>query len=77
MYNRIMPDLKKQILNTTPTIQLNQFLKLAGVVGSGGEAKLLIQDSKVKVDGVVELRKKRQLIIGQIVSIGDQSFEVV
>ena len=72
-----MSNIKKQILITTPSIQLNQFLKLAGVVASGGEAKLLIQDNKVMVDGVVELRKKRQLVVGQIVSIDGNEFEVV
>ena len=44
---------KKQILISTPSIQLNQLLKLAGVVGSGGEAKMLIRDEQVKVDGEV------------------------
>ena len=72
-----MVPIKKQILITTPSIQLNQFLKLAGVVGSGGEAKLLIQDNKVTVDGVVETRKKKQLVVGQVVVVGDQVFEVV
>ena len=72
-----MGPIKKQILITTPSIQLNQFLKLAGVVGSGGEAKVLIQDNQVTVDGVIETRKKKQLVVGQVVGVGDQIFEVV
>jgi ribosome-associated protein len=68
---------KKQILISTPSIQLNQLLKLAGVVGSGGEAKMLIRDEQVKVDGEVETRNKRQLVVGQAVTVGGETYEVV
>ena len=68
---------KKQILISTPSIQLNQLLKLAGVVGSGGEAKMLIRDEQVKVDGEVETRNKRQLVAGQSVTVGGETYEVV
>lgn len=42
-------------------IQLDQFLKLNGLTQSGGEAKFLIQDGQVKVNGVVETRRKKKL----------------
>ena len=45
----------------TETIKLEQFLKWAGVVQTGGEAKLLIQDGYVYVNGEEELRRGRQL----------------
>lgn len=52
-------------------INLTQVLKLAGCVLSGGEAKALIAEGRVKVNGQVELRKRRQMAVGDLVEIGD------
>ncbi|WP_199320272.1 RNA-binding S4 domain-containing protein [Leptolyngbya sp. FACHB-261] len=49
---------------TAPSIRLDQFLKFAGLVLSGGEAKMLIQDGQVQVNGEVELRRGRKLRSG-------------
>jgi len=59
------------------TIRLGQFLKLAGMVGTGGEAKRLIQGGQVLVNGEVETRRKRQLHAGDEVAVGDQVCIVV
>jgi ribosome-associated protein len=45
-------------------IQLDKLLKAAGLVGTGGEAKLLIQDGLVLVDGEVETRRGRKIRAG-------------
>ena len=50
-------------------INLTQALKLAGCVQSGGEAKLLIADGRVRVNGEVELRKRRKLGAGDCVDV--------
>ena len=52
-------------------INLTQVLKRAGWVQSGGEAKSLIAAGQVLVNGEVELRKRRQMQAGDIVSIED------
>ena len=52
-------------------INLTQVLKLAGWVMSGGEAKGLIADGLVRVNGEVELRKRRQMRVGDVVSLED------
>jgi ribosome-associated protein len=59
------------------TIRLGQFLKLAGLVATGGEAKRLIQGGQVLVNGEVETRRKRQLHAGDEVAVGDQVYVVV
>jgi ribosome-associated protein len=51
------------------TIKLDQFLKLMGVVQTGGEAKLLIQNGDVKVNGSVEIRRGRKLVEGDRISV--------
>ena len=52
-------------------IRLDQFLKLANLVGSGGEAKILITDGLVKVNGEVEERRGRKLQEGDVVQLDD------
>lgn len=52
-------------------IRLDQFLKLANLVGSGGEAKILIVDGQVEVNGEVETRRGRKLREGDQVLLGD------
>jgi ribosome-associated protein len=50
-------------------INLTQVLKLSGSVLSGGEAKILIAEGRVRVNGEVELRKRRQITVGDTVEI--------
>lgn len=49
-------------------IKLGQAMKLAGAVGSGLDAKILIQDGKVSVNDEVELRRGRKLYKDDIFS---------
>ena len=59
-----------------PTIHLDQFLKLTGLVGTGGQAKVVIQAGDVMVNGKVETRRRRQLKLGDVVVFADEEFEV-
>ena len=58
------------------TIQLNQFLKLMGIVGTGGQAKLMIQGGDVLVNDMVETRRGRRLVRGDKVTVQGQTLEV-
>lgn len=51
------------------TIKLDQFLKLSNVVETGGQAKLLIQSGEVQVNGAVETRRGRKLMVGDRVTV--------
>jgi ribosome-associated protein len=55
---------------------LGQALKASNVVGSGGEAKVLIQGGEVRVNGEVETRRGRKLERGDVVEVGDERLEV-
>ncbi len=57
-------------------ITLGQALKAANVVGTGGEAKILIQAGEVWVNGDVETRRGRRLREGDVVEVGDALLEV-
>jgi ribosome-associated protein len=58
------------------TIRLGQLLKAAGLVGTGGEAKLLLAEGLVTVNGEVETRRGRQLSPGDVIAVGDESVRV-
>lgn len=50
-------------------INLTQVIKLANWVENGGQAKMLIADGMVRVNGEVELRKRRQMTLGDVVEL--------
>jgi ribosome-associated protein len=58
------------------SIRLGQALKLAGFAGSGGQARALVEQGAVTVNGAVERRRGRQLRAGDVVALGDDSVRV-
>ena len=58
-------------------MKLDQFLKFHGLVATGGEAKLRIQRGDVRVNGGIELRRGRQLAVGDAVSLDGRELLVM
>lgn len=50
-------------------MKLDQFLKFQGLAATGGEAKMRIQRGDVRVNGLIETRRGRQLALGDAVSL--------
>jgi len=57
-------------------IKLGQALKLAGLVDSGVDAKFVIQDGLVKVNGTVEVQRGKKLVAGDVVSYNGKEFVI-
>lgn len=57
-------------------IKLDSFLKFVGIAPTGGQAKLMIQNGEVLVNGMVETRRGRKLVSGDRVTVGEQTFDV-
>ena len=57
-------------------IKLGQALKLAGLVDSGVDAKFVIQDGLVKVNGAVEVQRGKKLVSGDVVSYNGKEFTI-
>ena len=55
---------------------LGQAIKASGLVGTGGEAKVLIQAGEVSVNGELETRRGRRLEEGDVVEVGDERLEI-
>ena len=54
---------------STPFIKLDQFLKFSGIVEMGGDAKFLVQEGYVMVNGETELRRGKKLVPGDKVFV--------
>ena len=63
-------------MRLSPGITLGQALKAANLVGSGGEAKVLVQTGEVRVNGEVETRRGRKLKEGDVVEVGEERLEI-
>jgi ribosome-associated protein len=61
---------------TGEMIRLGQLLKLAGVVDDGAQARSLIENGEVSVDGEVERRRGRQVKPGSLVDLGETRIRV-
>lgn len=57
-------------------VELNQLLKLVGLVDSGGAGKNMVASGVVKVDGKQEMRKTAKIRSGQVVKVGDVQIQV-
>ncbi|SDT12530.1 ribosome-associated protein [Nocardioides scoriae] len=57
-------------------IRLGQFLKLANLIEHGSEAKTVTAEGLVSVNGEVETRRGRQLVVGDVVTLGGVSARV-
>lgn len=64
----------KKIKIETEFIKLDQFLKWAGVVGSGVEAKDIILNEEVLVNGEIEIRRGKKLRTGDKVEVNSEIF---
>lgn len=57
-------------------IELCQLLKFAGLADSGGAAKAIIGEGQVTLNGVVETQKRKKIVSGDRVTLGDQTIVV-
>jgi ribosome-associated protein len=60
----------REITTRDDVIRLGQFLKLADVVAAGSDAKALLAQGEVSVNGEPETRHGRQLVKGDVVTVG-------
>ena len=57
-------------------LRLDQLLKLCGVASTGGQAKLLIQGGEVLVNGELETRRSRKLVLSDVVQFDGKDYPV-
>lgn len=70
-----MNDVQTILIREEP-IELCQLLKFSGLAATGGEAKLLITQELVSVNGEIETRKRRKIVAGDLVEYDGRSIVV-
>ena len=67
----------KDVVVNSEIIKLDSFLKWAGAVSLGSEAKMLIQSGEVKLNGAVEIQRGKKLRKGDIIELNGESYKII
>ena len=67
----------KDVVVNSEIIKLDSFLKWAGAVSLGSEAKILIQGGQVKLNGIVEIQRGKKLKKGDIIELNGESYRII
>ena len=62
-------------INREP-VELYKILKFEGLVGTGGEGKMVIDEGLVKVNGKVELRRRNKINSGDVIEFDEQQYQI-
>ena len=57
-------------------VELYKILKFEGIADSGGAAKSMVGGGHVLVNGAIETRKRRKIVVGDVIEIGKEKFRV-
>ena len=63
-------------INKQP-VELYKILKFEGLVGSGGEAKMIISNGQVKVNGAVETQRRKKIVHGDQIEINGEALNII
>ena len=63
-------------INVEP-VELYKILKFEGLAGSGAEAKAVIAEGQVTLNGVVETQKRKKIVGGDIIAVGAETLHIV
>jgi len=66
----------REVKITTEPVELYKILKFEGMVASGGEAKAVIAEGMVLVNGEIETRKRKKIINGDIIEFNNEAMQI-
>jgi len=66
----------REVEITREPVELYKILKFEGLVSSGGEAKSVIAEGQVSVNGEIETRKRRKIVSGDIIEFGEEKVSI-
>jgi ribosome-associated protein len=66
----------REVEITKEPIQLYKILKFEGLVSNGGEAKAVVAEGQVLVNGKIETRKRKQIVSGDVIEFGDEKIRI-
>lgn len=66
----------KEIKIKTEIIKLDSFMKWAGIISTGAEAKLFIKNGEVKLNGETEIQRGKKLRVGDTIEFRGESYKI-
>ena len=66
----------REVEVTREPVELYKILKFEGMVSRGGEAKSVIEQGQVLVNGEVETRKRKKIVSGDVVEFGEEKIRI-
>ncbi len=66
----------KEVEISKEPVELYKILKFEGMVSSGAEAKSVIAEGQVLVNGKIETRKRKQIVSGDVVEFGEEKIHI-
>lgn len=67
----------REVIITREPVELYKILKFEGLVENGGEAKAVIEQGLVSVNGEVETRKRRKIVNGDVIALAEHRLRIV
>lgn len=67
----------RPVIITKQPVELYKILKFEGIASSGAEAKQMVADGAVRVNGEVETRKRKQIVGGDVIKVGGETITIV
>lgn len=67
----------REVEITKEPVELYKILKFEGLVGSGGEAKSVVENGMVQVNGEVETRKRKKIVSGDLVQFMGEEMRIL
>jgi ribosome-associated protein len=62
---------------TKVPVELYKILKFEGLVGSGAEAKAVVAEGQVLLNGVVETQKRKKILVNDVIEFGSEKIRIV
>jgi ribosome-associated protein len=66
----------REVEITKEPVELYKILKFEGMTSSGGEAKLVIEEGQVTVNGKVETRKRKKIVSGDVIEFASEKISI-
>jgi len=66
----------REVEITKEPVELYKILKFEGMTSSGGEAKMVIEQGQVRVNGSVETRKRKKIVSGDVIEFASEKIQM-
>ncbi len=74
--SEVEPGFEELEVTGAEALRLDHYLKSRGISETGGQAKMMIQNGEVKLNGQVETRRRKKLVAGDVIEVNRKKFVI-